>query len=92
MPHPHGTTNRYNNQRCRCDLCRVAIRNYRREQRAEAKPVPAPYGRFTIQKNRSRPCASEQVSIGCSVIVVGLPGVGAGGWAAVSGQDLWMEF
>lgn len=42
MPHPHGTINRYNNQRCRCDLCRAAIRNYRRERRAKAKPVPAP--------------------------------------------------
>jgi len=36
MPHPHGTINRYNNQRCRCDLCRAAIRDYRRAQRAQA--------------------------------------------------------
>jgi hypothetical protein len=35
MPQPHGTINRYNNQRCRCDLCRAAIRDYRRAQRAQ---------------------------------------------------------
>ena len=34
MPQPHGTINRYNNQRCRCDACREAIRIYRREQRS----------------------------------------------------------
>jgi hypothetical protein len=37
MPHPHGTINRYNNQRCRCDACRAAIRDYRRERRATAR-------------------------------------------------------
>ena len=37
MPHPHGTINRYNNQRCRCDLCRAAIRDYRRRQRAKPR-------------------------------------------------------
>jgi hypothetical protein len=36
MPHPHGTINRYNNQRCRCDPCRAAIRDYRRAQRASS--------------------------------------------------------
>ncbi len=40
MPHPHGTINRYNNQRCRCDLCRAAIRSYRREQRARLRRGP----------------------------------------------------
>jgi hypothetical protein len=35
MPHPHGTINRYNNQKCRCDACRAAIRDYRRSQRAK---------------------------------------------------------
>jgi hypothetical protein len=43
MPHPHGTINRYNNQRCRCDLCRAAIRDYRRTQRATTThPATAP--------------------------------------------------
>jgi hypothetical protein len=27
-PTPHGTVNGYNNYRCRCDLCREAIRAY----------------------------------------------------------------
>ncbi len=47
MPHPHGTINRYNNQRCRCELCRAAIRDYRRTQRARRQvktpnPLPRP--------------------------------------------------
>jgi hypothetical protein len=39
MPHPHGTINRYNNQRCRCDQCRAAIRDYRREQRDRTRTI-----------------------------------------------------
>jgi hypothetical protein len=39
MPHPHGTIDRYNNQRCRCDACRAAIRDYRRAQRAQAASI-----------------------------------------------------
>jgi hypothetical protein len=42
MPHPHGTINRYNNQRCRCDLCRAAIRDYRRTRRALQRNTPPP--------------------------------------------------
>jgi len=53
MPHPHGTINRYNNQRCRCDACRSAIRDYRRARRSRDKrqvqradlppPIAVPY-------------------------------------------------
>ena len=39
MPHPHGTINRYNNQRYRCDQCRTAIRDYRRAQRARIRTI-----------------------------------------------------
>jgi hypothetical protein len=74
MPHPHGTINRYNNQRCRCDLCRAAIRDYRRAQRAKnnvtatalpsqhrqpiSEPPPAALGGAAFVEPRCGRCGS----------------------------------
>lgn len=60
MPRPHGTINRYNNQRCRCDACRIAIRNYRRAQRANAN----------VDRAAHMPAAVKPQQVPASVVVV----------------------
>jgi hypothetical protein len=37
----HGTYNRYRTYRCRCDLCRKAVREYERERRAARRQATA---------------------------------------------------
>ena len=36
---PHGTRAKYVVEKCRCDLCREAVRNYERERRARTVPA-----------------------------------------------------
>jgi hypothetical protein len=74
MTSPHGTISKYNNERCRCDQCRTAIRNYRRNRRrveatarratarratARLVPLPAVPARRTRGIRPSRPLATR---------------------------------
>jgi hypothetical protein len=66
MPAPHGTISRYNNARCRCDACRAAIREYRREQRTyHAQEASAPIPKRStpaapvLKGNTNRPVRSR---------------------------------
>jgi len=96
MPHPHGTINRYNNQRCRCDLCRTAIRDYRREQRAKGRtrlpPVmPAPSANVraqlaqpTQETTSQRPKVGQLAKTSCGHVLYfdAATSVPLGGWVA----------
>lgn len=61
MPHPHGTINRYNNQRCRCDACREAMRDYKRALRARGKAAPA-VSRASSTSSAERPATAPAAS------------------------------
>jgi hypothetical protein len=69
MPHPHGTINRYNNQRCRCDACRAAIRDYRRAQRARAAGIEQarPLNRSSGNRRSGRRVLFPRVIIGPAI-------------------------
>jgi hypothetical protein len=81
MPHPHGTINRYNNQRCRCDLCRAAIRDYRRAQRAHARIIERP------RTNSTSTSADPAASAGAPVAKI----AGYQLAYATCGHQLWLE-
>ena len=93
MPQPHGTINRYNNQKCRCDLCRAAIREYRRTQRAQGKgtqPVavtshtsttmPSLSSRTTPQTVGTLRCQVARASCGHLLWFAANVAVPLGGW------------